>query len=144
MNDSMHPNPDENTIPAEVEMESRSKFLQHFPDWARLVSATVLVIFALAGIYYTVRGNILELQRGFLRIETVVAKSMEEGKKQRKEADKRITHLEQQYKLQQLLLGGIKDLQKGLGRLKDRVHTQEVELIRLKTLFGSTKKARGP
>tara|TARA_R100001086_G_scaffold211637_2_gene127635 strand:+ start:714 stop:1184 length:471 start_codon:yes stop_codon:yes gene_type:complete len=131
--------------PGEVEMESSTKqFLQHFPDWARLLFGILGGVAFMTAFYYSTRADLGHLKSGLTEIKQKLGEVSARYQVALTEVSKRVAALEQQNKLNQLLIGGIERLRERHTALSAKLHALQVDVIRLKTLQERESKKRGP
>jgi hypothetical protein len=146
------PKPNHVDLAAEVEAEGPPKeakmgsppkqFLEHFPDWVRLLFAVLGGVVFLVAFYYSTRADLGHLKTTMVEIKQQL--NLVSGKYQasHNEISKRVAALEQQNKLNQLLIGGIERLRERHSALSTKLHALQVEVIRLKTLHERERKEK--
>lgn len=129
--------------PGEVEMESATKqFLQHFPDWVRFLFAVLGGVAFLIAFYYSTRADLGNLKSGLSEIKQQLNVVSTRYQASHTEISKRVAALEQQNKLNQLLIGGIERLRERHTALAAKMHSLQIDVIRLKTLHERERKQK--
>jgi len=129
--------------PEEVKMGSPAKqFLEHFPDWVRLLFAVLGGVVFLVAFYYSTRADLGHLKPTMVEIKQQLNLVSAKYQASLTEISKRVAALEQQNKLNQLLIGGIERLRERHSALSTKLHSIQVEVIRLKTLHERERKQK--
>lgn len=129
---------------AEAQEVAAKTFWEHFPDWAKLVFGAIGLLITLTTIYVSTRTDISALKNGLTRIEQSLIQTSAENKLLQRELVKRVTTLEQQSKLQQMLIGGLERLRTTQSSQQQQINELRIEQIRLKTQLEGIARPQKP